>query len=90
MAGCNMRLILVVVLCFFYLICMNGAIPITRSVYLVKKSQGNEVGKEVDVENDGESLKIRRMDIELNDYPGSGANDRHTPNPHLRRGCFDC
>uniref|UniRef100_A0A3Q7JBR5 Uncharacterized protein n=1 Tax=Solanum lycopersicum TaxID=4081 RepID=A0A3Q7JBR5_SOLLC len=22
---------------------------------------------------------IRRMDTEVNDYPGSGANNRHTP-----------
>lgn len=23
-----------------------------------------------------------RIDVELNDYPGSGANNRHTPIPH--------
>lgn len=25
----------------------------------------------------------RRMGVELNDYPGSGANNRHTPRPPL-------
>ena len=29
---------------------------------------------------EGERI-VRRMGIELNDYPGSGANKRHTPNP---------
>lgn len=31
--------------------------------------------------NEDEEAKIQRMDIEINDYPGSGANDRHTPKP---------
>lgn len=33
---------------------------------------------------------IRRMDVELNDYPGSGANNRHTPTPKPGKGCVDC
>lgn len=29
------------------------------------------------------------MDAELHDYPGSGANNRHTPKPQYGR-CADC
>lgn len=39
---------------------------------------------------EAERIEIRRVDVELNDYPGSGANNRHTPIPKLGRGCVDC
>ncbi|KAI3454684.1 hypothetical protein Pfo_011347 [Paulownia fortunei] len=83
MAGSCIRIFLVV-LCFSYLICKNGAIPFTRSRNLIHKPQNYEVAKRVLLGNFEESWKmmdttIRRMEIEVNDYPGSGANNRHTP-----------
>lgn len=35
-------------------------------------------------------LVSRRMIVELNDYPGSGANNRHTPKAQSGRVCTDC
>ncbi|BBH03960.1 hypothetical protein Prudu_014970 [Prunus dulcis] len=36
-----------------------------------------------------EQTITERMDVELHDYPGSGANNRHTPKPQFGR-CVDC
>ncbi|KAG8388692.1 hypothetical protein BUALT_Bualt02G0151800 [Buddleja alternifolia] len=87
MASVCIRLI-VIVLCFCSLICMNGAISFTRSRNLMQKPEGYEV-KRAPSENYIEKSSnykventMRRMEIQLNDYPGSGANNRHTPRPH--------
>nr|GMD35851.1 50S ribosomal protein [Ipomoea batatas] len=79
--------LLIILLCFSHLICLN-AIPITRSRRPVQKYQENDelidTHIKVDmVENswDEDNIVMRRVVAELNDYPGSGANNRHTPKP---------
>ncbi|KAL8057009.1 hypothetical protein ABFS82_04G156800 [Erythranthe guttata] len=94
MAGTCIRL-MVVALCFSYSICMNGAIPITRSTNLMNKPQSYEFSEgDLLVENPNKKVESttggRRIEMELDDYPGSGANNRHTPRPQLGRGCTDC
>ncbi|CAA2944484.1 Hypothetical predicted protein [Olea europaea subsp. europaea] len=87
MACISIRLVVILV-CLSQLILMINAVPITRSGALVQKSRGCDA----DVENIHKanmygSWKVettaRRMGVELNDYPGSGANNRHTPRPPL-------
>ncbi|KAL7139248.1 hypothetical protein ABFS83_09G038300 [Erythranthe nasuta] len=95
MAGTStrIRLLFLIVLCFSYIICNNGAIPFTRSRNLMKEPQSYEVAKvEKIVKNwKTDSRIFRRMEIEVNDYPGSGANNRHTPRSQAGRSCtIDC
>ncbi|XP_073136743.1 uncharacterized protein [Henckelia pumila] len=86
--------LLLVILCFSCVLGLSGAIPFTRSGNLVQKSQS--YGSIADKENKGErwelnTKKRRLLEIEvINDYPGSGANNRHTPRTQLGRGCLDC
>ncbi|KAG6746950.1 hypothetical protein NC652_034874 [Populus alba x Populus x berolinensis] len=37
-----------------------------------------------------EHIANGRKIVELHDYPGSGANNRHTPRPPQFGRCFDC
>ncbi|XP_057792244.1 uncharacterized protein LOC131009052 [Salvia miltiorrhiza] len=88
MAGTCIR-VMVVILCLYFHMSLNGAIPFTRSSNLVQKIQNGQVAEGSLLENP--NLVMRRMEIEVNDYPGSGANNRHTPRPQLGRGgCSDC
>ncbi|XP_073290618.1 uncharacterized protein [Primulina huaijiensis] len=85
--------VLLVILCFSCIIGLSGAIPFTRNGNLVQKSQSYR--SVADMENKGErwelnTKKRRLMEIEVDDYPGSGANNRHTPRTQLGRGCPDC
>ncbi|KAK4362237.1 hypothetical protein RND71_017478 [Anisodus tanguticus] len=63
-----------------------NAVPITRSISLVMDiSQEHKVLENTHMANMEESLEV-----EINDYPGSGANNRHTPRPPLGKGCVEC
>ncbi|KAI8528893.1 hypothetical protein RHMOL_Rhmol12G0183000 [Rhododendron molle] len=77
--------LLVVLLCISSLICTSAA-PVSRTRNLMLPPEVYRVLGNTHLENRGERLKgervvIRRMDVELNDYPGSGANPHHTPIP---------
>ncbi|XP_061952475.1 uncharacterized protein LOC133675198 isoform X2 [Populus nigra] len=51
--------------------------PILDDTHLSKKKDHDE------------HIAHGRKIVELNDYPGSGANNRHTPRPQFGR-CVDC
>ncbi|KAL8547227.1 hypothetical protein ACS0TY_006806 [Phlomoides rotata] len=76
---------------FFSLITHANAticFQIAGSSNMVHRPQIHEVAKTVLLESS--ELVMRRMGIEVNDYAGSGANNRHTPRPLLGRRCNDC
>ncbi|XP_061345973.1 uncharacterized protein LOC133291687 [Gastrolobium bilobum] len=85
MKGTLLRLF-VILLGLSHLICFK-AVPITRTeslmqgphVHLAPENTHNHKiinGRNLHGE---EPTIIERMDLELHDYPGSGANNRHTP-----------
>ncbi|KAL1810248.1 hypothetical protein ACET3Z_027238 [Daucus carota] len=84
MGGGFLRL-LVVLLAFSQLLSLN-AVPVTRTRSLMH-DLGHVVSEDNQVRRGKVEGIIGRMNIELNDYPGSGANNRHTPR---RGGCIEC
>ncbi|KAF3437681.1 hypothetical protein FNV43_RR20437 [Rhamnella rubrinervis] len=86
--------LLVILLGFSYFISLN-AVPVTRIGNLMRgalvhdqvapENTDHLVAKESTIWD--EQAINGRMDVELQDYPGSGANNRHTPKPQR---CTDC
>ncbi|KAI9173816.1 hypothetical protein LWI28_007089 [Acer negundo] len=89
----SLRLLVVTSLLFFQL---NEAVPVTRIGNLIlhepqlhhHQNTHQLVIAETILEE--EKTMSGRMGVELNDYPGSGANNRHTPRQQFGRGCVDC
>ncbi|CAL1381443.1 unnamed protein product [Linum trigynum] len=81
------------------------AAPVTRSARLILNQeqhavrskinhQDMEQGKMMSLEAEvgmmtTSTSMVQRRAVELNDYPGSGANNRHTPRQQFGR-CVDC
>ncbi|URD78766.1 hypothetical protein MUK42_02024 [Musa troglodytarum] len=78
----SLRLLLIS-LALAHLVAASHAVPSTRDGRMLRGCITSlpVVGDAVRVVNEDEEAKIQRMDIEINDYPGSGPNDRHTPKP---------
>ncbi|KAG2679276.1 hypothetical protein I3843_11G044700 [Carya illinoinensis] len=83
--------VLVLLLVFSYHVCLN-AVPVTRIGSLMHGPQVSENTVKLAAEENLEEQNIAgRMDIALHDYPGSGANNRHTPRPpQFGKACVDC
>ncbi|KAL8118212.1 uncharacterized protein LOC141659663 [Apium graveolens] len=82
--------LLVLLLAFSQLLSLSTAVPITRTrrvMYELRDPVLSEDDRLAHMEKRGKVEGINgRTNIGLNDYPGSGANNRHTP----RRGCIEC
>ncbi|WMV21794.1 hypothetical protein MTR67_015179 [Solanum verrucosum] len=80
-------------LCFSYTInCFINAVPVTRSrsLVLLDISQEHNVLSENIIRMEKTRREVLEAEEMINDYPGSGANNRHTPRSQLGRGCVEC
>ncbi|MBA0674271.1 hypothetical protein Goshw_002880 [Gossypium schwendimanii] len=77
-----------VLLGFSHIISLN-AVSVTRIESLVHGPQVHHVPENPHPVIAEKSSKEGRVFMELNDYPGSGANNRHTPRPQFGR-CAGC
>ncbi|KAL8467738.1 hypothetical protein ACS0TY_031109 [Phlomoides rotata] len=68
------RQLVVLLLLFFFLAVSTSAVPISRSLNVVKKQVYANIHSQV---KDDEG----RMMMTLSDYPGTGANHNHDPKP---------
>ncbi|KAL8244109.1 hypothetical protein R6Q59_010367 [Mikania micrantha] len=65
----------------------SNAVPASRSVNLMDEGSLGHLKDSNSIHPVNESWEIimenvtERMNLEVNDYPGSGANNRHTPRP---------
>ncbi|GMH16990.1 hypothetical protein Nepgr_018831 [Nepenthes gracilis] len=87
MAGNRLLHSLAIILAFSHLIFFNKTVPVAGSRSLMQAFQPSE-STQLGISK--EKVENRRMDMMIQDYPGSGANNRHTPGAQFTRGCVDC
>ncbi|EYU20877.1 hypothetical protein ABFS82_11G022200 [Erythranthe guttata] len=79
MAFRQRQLVAVLLLYFFLLMVTSSAVPISRSLKTFQNQVSVTYFPYQDVKM--EKLVEGRMEMELADYPGTGANHNHDPTP---------